>query len=143
MAAMNRRRLLQSLPALALSGNLAFPSMLPYGVFELRQYTVYPGKLDLLLARFRDHTIALFNRHNMSSLAYWTVIDPAPDTPALVYILVHPSREDADKNWAAFHDDPDWIKVKADSEAHGPLVVRTQSTWMKQTDFSPLNRPLA
>jgi hypothetical protein len=140
MAAMNRRTLLQTLPAaLALSGNLAFPeASSPDAVYELRQYTASPGKLDELLARFRNHTVAIFNRHNMRSLAYWTVIDPAPDTPGLVYILVHPSREEADKNWAAFRADPEWIKVKADSEVHGSLTVRTQSTWMKLTDFSPL-----
>ncbi len=139
MAGMDRRTLLQTLPALAVSGKMAFAeASSPDAVYELRQYTPVPGKLDELLARFRDHTIAIFNRHNMRSLAYWAVIDPAPDTPGLVYILVHPSREEADKNWAAFHADPEWIKVKADSEAHGPLVVRTQSTWMKPTDFSPL-----
>ena len=136
---MNRRTLLQTLPALALSGAMAFPeASSPDAVYELRQYTPTPGNLDALLARFRDHTISIFNRHNMRSLAYWTVIDPAPDTPGLVYILVHPSREEATKNWAAFHDDPEWIKVKADSEVHGSLTVRTQSTWMKATDFSPL-----
>ena len=32
-------------------------------VFELRTYTAAPGKLDTLQARFRDHTVALFEKH--------------------------------------------------------------------------------
>ena len=31
-------------------------------VYELRTYTTYEGRLDALKARFRDHTIAIFNR---------------------------------------------------------------------------------
>jgi len=135
---MHRRTLLQSLPLLALAGKVSLgEAASPNAVYELRQYSVFPGKLDGLLARFRDHTLALFNRHGIRSVAYWTVIDPAPDAPALVYILAHESREAADKNWAAFRADPDWIKAKADSEANGQLVSRVQSTFMKLADFSP------
>jgi hypothetical protein len=33
-----------------------------------------------------------------------------------VYILEHPSRQEAEKNWAEFQADPEWKKVKAESE---------------------------
>lgn len=142
MESVSRRALLVSLPALALSGNAVLAAETsPDMVYELRQYSVHPGKLDDLLARFRDHTISIFKRHGMRSVAYWTVINPEPDAPALVYILAHESREAADKNWAAFRADPDWIKAKADSEAHGEIVSKVQSTFMKLTDFSPLKAP--
>src|SRR4051812_9102673 len=73
-------------------------------VYELRMYHVNPGKIDTLRARFGDHTDAIFKRHNMKSLGYWTPQD-APDSQKLfVYILEHPSREEAKKNWDAFHD---------------------------------------
>jgi hypothetical protein len=139
---MNRRTLLQSLPLLAATGDVVLAQdASPEEVYELRQYTPYPGRLDEVLARFRNHTIRIFNRHDLRSVAYWTVIDPAPDTPGLVYILAHPSRAAAQKNWDTFHADPEWIKVKADSEAHGPIVSKVQSTFMKLTDFSPLQAP--
>ena len=38
-------------------------------VYELRIYHANEGKLDALLARFRDHTIAIFNRHGLKSIA--------------------------------------------------------------------------
>ena len=34
-------------------------------VYELRTYTAPPGKLNELLARFRQHTLKIFERHGM------------------------------------------------------------------------------
>ena len=39
-------------------------------VFELRKYTAPEGKLPELEARFRNHTIRIFNNHHMTSLGY-------------------------------------------------------------------------
>ena len=36
-------------------------------VYELRMYHVNEGKMDALIARFGDHTDAIFRRHNMKS----------------------------------------------------------------------------
>jgi NIPSNAP protein len=96
------------LPFSALSGSN--PS---HHVYELRLYHVHEGKMDALKARFGDHTDAIFKRHTMKSIGYWSPED-APDSQNLfVYILEHASREDAEKNWAAFQADPEWEKVKA------------------------------
>jgi hypothetical protein len=106
-------------------------------VFELREYHTFEGKLDGLLARFRDHTIAIFKRHGIESVAYWTPTDEPLRDKTLVYILKHPNREAATANWAAFHDDPEWKQVSAASEVNGKLVERVESTFLKLTDFSP------
>ena len=106
-------------------------------VFELRVYHAYEGKLDGLLARFRDHTVTIFNRHHMQSIAYWTPTDEPLAGKTLFYILKHPSREAATANWAAFRDDPEWKQVSAASEANGKLVEKSESTFLKLTDFSP------
>jgi hypothetical protein len=106
-------------------------------VFELRVYHTFEGKLDGLLARFRDHTITIFNRHHMQSIGYWTPTDDPLAGKTLFYILKHPSREAATANWAAFRDDPEWKQVSAASEANGKLVEKVESTFLKLTDFSP------
>ena len=106
-------------------------------VFELREYHAAEGKLDALLARFRDHTIAIFNRHHMESVAYWTPTDDPLQGRTIIYLLKHPSREAATANWAAFRDDPEWKQVSAASEANGKLVNKVESTFMTLTDFSP------
>ena len=107
-------------------------------VFELRTYTAPEGKLDALKARFRDHTIRIFNRHNMTSIGYWTPEDAPNSSNTLVYILAHPSREAAKKNWAEFQADPEWIKVAADSQKDGRIVTKVESVFIDPTDFSPI-----
>jgi len=107
-------------------------------VYELRMYHAKEGKLEALKARFRDHTDALFKQHNMKSLGYWQPQAAPNSQNMLVYILKHPTREEADKNWAAFQADPAWKKVKADSEANGPLVDHIDRYFMDPTSFSEL-----
>jgi hypothetical protein len=139
---MNRRTLLQTLSAALFlpsaggaSGNGQEAGM--ETVYELRIYHVVPGKLDALLARFRDHTDKLFARHGMKSVAYWTPVDEPQKGVTLIYVLQHPSRAAATENWKAFQDDPEWKSVKAKSEENGKLVEKVDSTLMSLTDFSP------
>jgi NIPSNAP. len=107
-------------------------------VFEIRTYTTPPGKLDALKVRFRDQTIPIFNRHDMTSVGYWVPQDAPLSQNTLIYVLAHPSREAAAKNWAAFRADPEWVKAKADSEKDGPLTTNVVSVFANPTDFSPL-----
>src|SRR5580692_7560011 len=93
-------------------------------VYELRIYHAISGKLDDLVARFRDHTDELFAKHGMKSVAYWTALDEPAKSSTFFYILEHPSREAAAANWKAFQDDQEWKTVKAKSEENGPLVER-------------------
>ena len=145
MHGVKRRTLLQSLPAAvilpsrlwAASRRSAPPDPASSGVFELRVYHAAAGKLGELEARFRDHTIKIFDRHGMKSVAYWTPMDEPDKSNTLIYILQHPSREAAASNWKAFQDDPEWKSVKEKSEANGKLVDKVDSTYMSMTDFSP------
>ena len=107
------------------------------GVYELRVYHAAQGKLPELLARFRDHTIKLFDQHGIKSVAYWLPLDEPDKSNTLIYILHHPSREAAAANWKSFQDDPAWKSVKEKSEANGKLVDKIDSTYMALTDFSP------
>jgi len=107
-------------------------------VYELRMYHVNPGKMDALIARFGDHTDGLFKRHNMKSIGYWRPEDAPNSDNLFIYVLEHPSREEAKKNWAAFQVDPEWKKVKAESEAQGPLADHIDSYFMDPTSFSAL-----
>ena len=107
-------------------------------VYELRLYQVNDGKMEALKARFGDHTDAIFKRHNMKSIGYWVPQDAPYSQAMFVYILEHPSREEAQKNWAAFQADPEWKRVKADSETQGPLAKHIDSYFMEPTSYSAL-----
>jgi hypothetical protein len=110
----------------------------PRHVYELRLYHVNEGKMDALKARFGDHTDAIFRRHNMKSVGYWSPEDAPSSQNLFIYILEHPSRQEAEKNWAAFQADPEWQKVKAESEAKGALVDHIDRYFMDPTSFSAL-----
>jgi NIPSNAP len=109
-------------------------------VYELRTYTAAEGRLPNLQARFRDHTLTIFSRHGIKSVGYWTPIEGPTAGTTLIYILEHPSRDEARKNWAEFGADPEWKKVRADSEtnAGGPLTTKIDSVFLAPTDYSPL-----
>jgi hypothetical protein len=107
-------------------------------VFELRTYTAPEGKLDDLHKRFRDHTRRIFDKHNMKSIGYWTPQDPPNSQNTLIYILQHPSRDAAKKNWAEFQADPEWQKVSAESQVNGRIVSKVDSVFMVAADYSPI-----
>ncbi len=145
MRPVKRRTLLQAIPAATLlpaslwaaskRDDAAAPDA--GSVYELRVYHAAQGKLADLEARFREHTIKIFDRHGMKSVAYWTPLDEPEKSNTLIYILQHPSREAAAANWKAFQDDPEWKSVREKSEANGKLVEKVDSTFMVLTDFSP------
>jgi hypothetical protein len=108
-------------------------------VFEMRTYTANEGKLPALQARFRDHTIRFFNKYSMTSIGYWTPQDGPLAQTTLIYILAHPSREAAKANWAAFGADPEWIKVRNESQVQGTILAKPpESVYLNATDYSPI-----
>lgn len=110
----------------------------PGHVYELRMYHTNEGKLQGLISRFRDHTVDIFNRHNMKSVGYWVPQDAPNAGNLLIYVLEHPSRAEADKNWAAFNADPEWVKARTESEVNGALISKVDRYFMNPTDFSAL-----
>jgi hypothetical protein len=122
-----------------LSGIAAVETGKATRVFEIRTYTTEEGKLDALLARFRDHTCGLFEKHGMSNIGYWVPADEPKAKNTLIYVISHESREAATKNWDAFRNDPEWKKVAADSEANGKILSKPpESVYANPTDFSPI-----
>ena len=107
-------------------------------VYELRTYTTLEGQLPALLARFRDHTIPIFDKHGMESIGYWVPADAPRSQNTLIYILRHKSREAATASWAAFRADPAWQKAQKESEASGKIVEKVESVFLTSTDFSKL-----
>ena len=104
-------------------------------VYELRTYISKDGKIENLLARFRDHTTKIFEKHGMKNIGYWTSVDN-PGT--LIYVISHKDLAAAKANWDGFRNDPEWVKVKNESEANGPIVEKVISVFMNPTDFSKL-----
>jgi hypothetical protein len=107
-------------------------------LYELRTYYPAPGKAAALDARFRGHTMKLFEKHGMTNVVYWNEQAGAEGAERrLVYVLAYPDRAARDTAWKAFAADPAWRAVVAASEAEGRLVTRVDSVFMTMADYSP------
>jgi hypothetical protein len=88
------------------------------------------------MARFRNHTVKLFEKHGITNVGYWTnTIGGRSDE--LWYILGFEDLAQRDKAWREFAADPEWQAARAESEKDGPLVHHIENRIMTLTDFSP------
>ena len=101
--------------------------------FELRTYTVGEGSgnIDVLHARFRDHTNALFRKHGMTIVGFW---QPVARPDQLIYILAYKDAAARDAEWAAFQADPEWVKVRAEMAVN----VKVDNVFMVATDYGAI-----
>jgi len=107
-------------------------------VFEIRTYHTFPGRLEALHKRFREHTMKMFEKHGMTNVGYWVPQDSPAKETTLIYVISHASREAAKANWAAFVADPEWKKISEASQVDGKIVERIESVFMDATDYSPI-----
>jgi len=107
-------------------------------VYELRTYTASEGKLADLQARFRNHTVKLFEKHGMTNVGYFVPQDAPLAQNTLVYVLSHKDRETAKQSWAEFQKDPEWVKARTASEVNGKLTAQVVSVFMDPLDFSKM-----
>jgi hypothetical protein len=73
-------------------------SPVPARLFELRQYNTGPAGLPGTVDRFRAGEAALFPKHGMTPVGFWT----ATDNSAFIYLLAHADREAARTSWEGF-----------------------------------------
>ncbi|MEO8493589.1 MAG: NIPSNAP family protein [Planctomycetota bacterium] len=108
-------------------------------VYELRIYRCNEDKLPNLDARFRDHTLRIFERHGIQNVAYWHPTDEPALKDTLIYIVRHDSPTAAQASWKAFGADEEWQKVAAESQKDGKFLrERPESIYMKATDYSAI-----
>lgn len=100
----------------------------PTPVYEMRIYHCHEGRLNALLQRFQNHTLKLFEKHQMTNVGYWMPTEKPND---LIYILAYPSIEAREASWKAFMDDPEWKEVSRKSEEDGKIVASVESIFLK------------
>jgi hypothetical protein len=121
-------------PFLALAGNTPAAEK-DTAFYEMRVYYAAPGKLDALNARFKNHTMRLFEKHGIKNVGYFVPVDNKDNK--LVYFISAPSKEARDKGFKAFGTDEEWKKVAAESEKDGRLVTKIESRFLTATEYSP------
>ena len=106
-------------------------------IYELRVYQPVPGQMPKLLARFKDHTVPIWERHSIRPLGFWTTLI-GESSNELTYIIPWESLADRETKWIAFQNDPAWRKARDDSERDGPIVASIRNQMLAPTDFSAL-----
>jgi hypothetical protein len=106
-------------------------------LYEFRVYTALPGRMPNLLARFKDHTVSIWQKHGIVPIGFWTTLI-GHSTSELTYILAWNSLADREVKWGAFQSDPDWLRVRDQSEKDGPIVESISNQILRPADFSAL-----
>jgi len=105
--------------------------------YQLRTYVIPPGRMGDILHRFETVTMALFKKHGLEVIGFWTVTEPE-EVSELVYLLRFPDEEASEVAWKAFREDPEWQEARRRTEASGPIVAQVIEKTLVPTGFSPL-----
>ncbi|MBA4300644.1 MAG: NIPSNAP family protein [Cyclobacterium sp.] len=108
------------------------------GIFQLRTYHCFPGKIENIQTRFRDHTRDLFEKQGLKNYPYWITVEKDGGQPKLVYLLGHDSKEAFNAAFDRFRLDPEWVKARDASEAPGKIVEKVDAVFYKALPFSPI-----
>ena len=106
-------------------------------IYEYRVYTAMPGRLPDIMARFRDHTLGIWDRIGIRAEGFWTPLI-GPINNDLTYDLVWESLAQREDLWTKFLADPEWQAARAASEANGPLLSNVASQFLTPTPFARL-----
>jgi hypothetical protein len=107
--------------------------------FDLRIYSVLPGKLDAFRVRWRDHAIPIYSRHGLSSLGWWVSEKMDPEgNDQFICLLAGESVEGIQKSIAGFHKDAEWQRVEKETEKEGKLRSGVIAHKLTPAEFSIL-----
>jgi hypothetical protein len=105
-------------------------------LFELRTYHASEGKLNALHERFRNHTVRLLARHGIECVGFWVPRENSGNN--LIVLHAYPSAAARSAAWQRFAIDPEWRKIKVQSESDGKLVHQIDEMILAPTDFCPI-----
>ena len=109
-------------------------------VFELMVYHTAPGKVPELESIFRDVS-KLQAKHDLKVVGYWVPEDDAAWKNTFVYLVAHPSLDEAKRNWSALHADPAFLPYRKAAE---PLIEKVNGeynvdeVYMRPTEYSAM-----
>ena len=106
-------------------------------IYELRVYRAVPGRMPDLLKRFENHTLKFWQEQGIRQVGFWTTMI-GPSNQELFYILAWESLEERQRKWDKFAADPQWLKVRGETEKDGPIVELASNSILSPTKFSAM-----
>ncbi len=126
-------------------------------IYEMRIYTLNPGKITLFEKRFAEVSRPFFEKHGIRLLASWRIAKlpeaeeqvsssgrflPASgaqfDGEKIAYLVCFESVEARDRAWRAFVNDPAWGKALDAAEGKERCVKDEEFFLLEPMSFSPL-----
>jgi hypothetical protein len=109
-------------------------------VFQLMVYHTLPGKVPALESIFRDVS-KLQAKHDLNVVGYWVPNDDPASANTFIYVVAHPSREEAKKNWDALRADPAFPEYRKQAAAlieKADEGYKVDEVYMRPTDYSAM-----
>jgi NIPSNAP len=109
-------------------------------IFELMFYHTKPGRVAELESIFREVS-KLQVKHNLKAVGYWVPNHDSAWKDTFVYLVAHPSLDEAKKNWNALHTDPAFLPYR---RAAAPLIEQVNATYrvdeifLRPTEYSAM-----
>jgi hypothetical protein len=132
--------LLQSFAAAPTVEAPAGPQAAASRVFELRTYESHNeaagGKKIEMFEKAGE--IAIFRRLGLNPVFFARNV-VGPNLPSLTYMLVFADMAAREKNWTAFREDPDWVKLRTSpGYSNAEILTNTTNVLLRPTDYSQL-----
>lgn len=99
-------------------------------LYELRFYSITPGRMRDVHARFNKHLPELFSQHGINCAGYWSALS-GPRAPRFVYLLAHDDFVHREASWGSFYADPEWARIRAETNAGHEMVERADLYFLK------------
>ena len=109
-------------------------------VFELLIYHAAPGKGPALESLFRNAS-RIMAKDGVNVVGYWVPNEDPAWNDTFIYLVAHPSRGEAKKNWQALHADTEFRPY---IESAKQLIqkldekYKVDEVYMRPTDFSAM-----
>jgi hypothetical protein len=84
-------------------------------IYEIRLYTIVPGRFDVAFDRFEKHLPQLFDRHGIRNAGRWQAT-AGPGGPMFIYLLAYNDLAEREEQWTAFYQDQEWSEVRSDTQ---------------------------
>jgi hypothetical protein len=105
-------------------------------LYELRSYEVVPGRMPALNARFQNHTLGFFAKHGIRAVGFWEAAIGTSNV--LHYLLAWDTLAHREKAWGAFMADPEWQRVRDETQRDGPIVAHVRNEIWQPTAYSAM-----
>jgi hypothetical protein len=116
------------------------PVSTPSRVFELRTYESHNEAAGLKKIEMFEKAgeLAIFRRLGLAPVFFGRDV-VGPRMPSLTYMVAFADMAARDKGWAAFGEDPEWVKLRSTAGyANADIMTNTTIQLLRPTDYSQI-----